>query len=122
MSGGNLFLTRKKAFDLREVDITSSATNTVYEAKVGTPTNDFIVDRVINITTTDGNDFEVDIPAGIYYGQRILINFVTDGNAETVTVDVSTGTDFAMTDVGAYCTLEWVNSTAGWVALASSLT
>jgi len=122
MSAGNLFLTRKKAFDLREVNITSSATVTTYTAKVGTSASDFIVDRVINITTTTGCDFHVDIPAGTYEGQRILVNFVTEGNAETVTVDVVTGTDFAMTDDGAYCSLEWVNSTAGWVALASSLT
>jgi len=122
MSSGNLFLTRKKAFDLREFNITSSATITTYTAKMGSAADNFIVDRVINVTTTDGNNIEIDIPAGRYYGQRILINFVVEGNAETVTVDVSTGTDYAMTDIGAYCSLEWVNSTAGWVALASSLT
>lgn len=122
MSSGNLFLTRKKAFDLREYDITSSATVTTYTAKMGSAADDFVVDRVINVTTTSGNDITIAVPAGRYEGQRILVNFVVEGNAETVTVNVSTGTDYAMTDDGAYCSLEWVNNTAGWVALASSLT
>lgn len=122
MSAGNLFLTRKKAFDLREFNITSSTAITTYTAKLGSAADNFIVDRVINVTTTDGYNIEIVVPAGRYEGQRILVNFVVEGGTTTVTVNVSTGTDYVMTDIGAYCSLEWVNSTAGWVGLASSLT
>ena len=72
MSGGNWFLTRKKAFDLRTITVTTSSTVTTYTTKVGTPANDFIVDRVINVTTTAGNDLALTLSNGIFEGQRIL--------------------------------------------------
>ena len=124
MSAGNLFLTRKKAFDMRTISLTSSATVTTYTVKVGTTANDFIVDRVINITTGEGCDLGIVIPNGVFEGQRLLINFVVDGGTSTVTMAASTGTggDSTMVDAGMYMSLEWVNSTLGWVVLAESVT
>ena len=124
MSAGNLFLTRKKAFDLRTISLTSSSAVTTYTVKVGTTANDFIVDRVINVTTGAGCDLGIVIPDGVFEGQRLLINFVVDGGTYTVTVAASQGTggDSTMVDAGMYMSLEWVNSTLGWVVLSESVT
>ena len=121
MSGGNWFLTRKKAFDLRTITVTTSSTVTTYTAKVGTPANDFIVDRVINVTTTAGNDLALTLPNGIFEGQRILINLVVDGGTSTVTVTPATANTtatYALTTAGDYCSLEWMNATEGWAYLS----
>ena len=124
MSGGNWFLTRKKAVDLRTIAMTTSAALTTYTVKVGTSSNDFIVDRVINITTGAGGDITITVPDGTFEGQRLLINFVVDGGTSTVTVVASTGAagDSTMVDAGMYMSLEWVNSTLGWVVLSESVT
>ena len=115
MSAGNYFLTRKKAFDLREVVINAAT----YTAKVGAPSDDFIEDRVIHVNVAPCT---ITIPNGRYEGQRILVNCVDTDIAGTIDVQPdtpATDTDLAFTVLGNYGTLEWVNSTAGWVALAS---
>ena len=123
MSAFNWFNTRKRAFEQRTHAITTSATVTTYTARVGSSnTNNFIVDRVINVTTAASCNITITVPNGVYEGQRILINHTAEGSAETVTITTTTGGDYAFTDIGAYCSLEWVNSTAGWVALANSNT
>jgi len=125
MSAFNWFNTRKRAFEQRTHAITTSATVTTYTARVGSSnTNNFIVDRVINVTTAAGCDITVTLPDGIYEGQRILVNFVTDGGTSTVTVTATTGSagDSTMADAGMYMSLEWVNSTVGWIVLAESVT
>jgi len=125
MSGGNWFLTRKKAFDLRTIAITSSSTVTTYTAKVGTPANDFIVDRVINFTTGAGCNLAVTLPNGIFEGQRVLMSLVVDGGTSTVTVTPATANttaNYALTTAGDYCSLEWMNATEGWAALSEVTT
>lgn len=117
MSVGNYFETRRKAFKLRTKDITTSASLTTYTTKVGGPSDDFIEDRVIKITTTDGNDITITVSNGLYEGQKVLIIFQTEGNDETVTVTTTTGDDYSMTAEDDYCFLEWANVTTGWVAL-----
>ncbi len=115
MSSGNLFLTRKKAFDLREVTVNAAT----YTVKVGTSTNDFIVDRVVHVNVTPCT---VTLPNGIYEGQRILVNCVDADIAGTQAVEPETpaaASDMAFTVVGNYASYEWVNSVAGWVALNS---
>lgn len=123
MSSTNLFETRRKAFVLRTFAISTSSTVTTYTAKVGTVANNFVVDRVIDVTTTANNDITITVPDGQFEGQRLLINFTAEGSAETVTVAASTGTggDSTMTSAGQYMSLEWVNSTTGWVALSESV-
>lgn len=118
MSANNLFETRRKGFVLRTVAVTAD-----YTVKVGSVANNFIVDRVLNITTTDGSNIAITLGDALYEGQRLLINFTTEGNAETITVTAETGSggDSTMTSAGEYMSLEWVNSTLGWVVLAESV-
>ena len=124
MSAFNWFNTRKRAFEQRTIAITTSATVTTYTAKVGSTANNLITDRVINVTTAAGCDITITLPDGVYEGQRLLVNFITDGGTSTVTVVATTGAggDSTMVDAGMYMTLEWVNSTTGWIVLAESVT
>lgn len=122
MSTINHFETRRKAFKERTLAITTSATVATYTAKVGAPSDDFIVDRVIDVTTASTYSITITVPNGRFEGQRILLNHTKEGGTETVTVTCTTGSDYAFTDIGAYCSLEWMNSTAGWVSLANSNT
>lgn len=119
MSANNLFETRRKGFVIRTITITNKATYTV---RIGRSTDNFIVDRVVNIVTTaDGNDLTITIPDGLFPGQRLLIVWDTLGDNETVTI-TSTGSSPTFTGEDAYASLEWVNSTAGWVSLAAATT
>ena len=96
----------------RTVTLTNKATYTV---KVGTSANDLKADKVINVVTTaSGNDLVITVPNGRYGGQRLLINLVTLGDNETVTITTTTGDDAAMSSAGDYVALEWTNSTSGW--------
>jgi len=113
-SAGNWFETRRKAHDLRTKEITTSSTVTTYTARVGGTTYNFIEDRVIDVTTASGCDITITVPNGTYPGQRILINFVTEGNAETITVTCTTGDSSSLDTAGDYTSLEWTNSTSGW--------
>lgn len=120
MSAGNYFLTRKRGFDLRTITLTNV---TAYTAKVGSSSENFIEDRVIKVVTiTGGNSLTLTIPAGTYAGQRMLLIWTTDGGAPTVTVTVSGAATVTFADEDAYASLEWVNSTAGWVSLAAAAT
>ena len=115
MSAGNLFLTRKKAFDLREVTVNAAT----YTVKVGTTANDFIVDRVVHVNVAPCT---ITLPNGTYEGQRVLVNCVDADIAGTIAVEPEipeAASDMAFTVVGNYCSYEWVNATAGWIALAS---
>ena len=119
MSAFNWFLTKKKAFDLRTKTLTNLATYTV---RIGRVTDNFEIDRVIKIVTTaDGNDLVLTIPDGLYPGQRLLIVWDTLGDNETVTIS-NTGDTFTFTDAHAYASIEWIDSTSGWVGLDVSAT
>ncbi len=116
MSAGNHFSIRKRAFDLREKEIT-----TTYTVKVGGAGDDFIEDRVINIKDPAAN-FTVTVANGVYEGQRLLVTFTSDTSSKTATITVTTGTNYSLTAAGDYASLEWVNSTVGWIALNSQET
>ena len=114
MSASNLFLTRKKAFTLRTKDVTAT-----YTVKVGGSSDNHIKDRVITITNP-AEAFSISLPNGKYEGQQVLISLLE--NDESVTVSVVKTTPDAtagLTDVGDYLSLEWVNSTVGWITLAA---
>ena len=116
MSSGNYFETRRKAFLQRTISILGSDRVT-YTAKVGSTSDGFIVDRVINVTIVDANgSITITVPNGIYSGQRLLINYVAEDavSADEVVVETATGTDYDLGEVGDYCTLEWIDSGAGW--------
>lgn len=122
-NAGNWFETRRKAHDLRRVDLTTSSTVTTYTAKTGGASNDFIEDRFITVTTTNGNSMTITVPDGTYYGQRLTVLFEVEANAETVDVSTTTGDDATqMTGAGGYSNLEWHGSTIGWAQISNSAT
>jgi hypothetical protein len=123
MSAANFFNTEKRAVELRTVDLTTSSSLTTYTAKTGRVTDNFVMDRVINVTTTSGNSMTITVPDGVYPGQLLLVSFVTEGNVETVDVTTTTGDDATqMTDAGGYWLGIWTDSVNGWATLKYSAT
>lgn len=118
MSAGNLFETRRKAFKLRTVDVTAD-----YTVKLGGTSDNYVYDRVLNVDSSAEANIAITLGNGVYEGQRLLINFTVEGSAETITVTAETGSggDSTMDTAGQYMSLEWVNSTTGWVVLAESV-
>lgn len=111
MSASNFFLTLKKAFLQRTKTITNLA---AYTAKVGSVANNFVCDRVISIVTTaDGNDLVLTVPAGVYAGQRLMLIFTTKGDNETVTVTI-TGSTVTLNAAAEWVELIWVSASIGW--------
>ena len=112
MDSANFDFANKQNAVVRTVTLTNKATYTV---NVGSSSDSFVADRVINVVTTaDGNDLVITVPDGLYGGQRLLINLVTLGDDETVTVTTTTGDDATLDTLGDYISLEWTNSTSGW--------
>ncbi len=128
MSAGNWFLTRKKGFDERTVALNSIGPGTVaYTVRVGTSTNDFICDRVIDWTHYDAyGNVAITLPDGTYEGQRVLISYVAaDTAGDNIVITPATAlvtATYTLTAVGDYCSLEWTNATGGWVYLAEQTT
>lgn len=116
-SAGNYCETRRNAFLKRTRSIIGSDMVS-YTALVGSSADGFIVDRVINVTIVDAlGSITITVPNGIYPGQRILINYVAEDAvcADEVVVTTTTGADYALGELGDYCTLEWIDSGTGWV-------
>jgi hypothetical protein len=120
MSSANFFNTMDKAFDLRTKVLTNKATYTV---KVGSVSDNFVVDRVIEVVTTaSGNNLVITVPNGEYPGQKLLIILKTLGDDETVTVTTTTGDDCAMSAAGDFVSLEWIDDTvSGWQIVHSQV-
>ncbi len=117
MSANNWLETRKRAFDIRTKTLTTASATVTYTAKVNKAAFEAgNVERVIEVVTTSGNDMALTVPNGAYSGQLLLISFLTEGSDETVTVTTTTGSDYSLTAVTDYCSLEWVNAVIGWVA------
>lgn len=114
-SGGNWFETRRKAYNLRTVELTTSSTVTTYTAKTGRATDGFVTDAVILVTTTEGNNMTITVPDGTYAGQQLMIAMVAEGSAETVDASTTTGDDLTqLTGAGAWGILIWRDDTNGW--------
>jgi len=114
MGASNLFKIRKDAFVLRTKDI-----NAAYTVRVGGSDDGHHVDRVITITNPAAS-FHLDIPAGSYFGQELLVTLLENDEAATVTVHKAVpDATLGLTDVGDYASLEYVNDTAGWILLAA---
>ncbi len=113
MGASNLFKVRKDAFEIRTKDI-----NTTYTVRVGGSADGHHVDRVITITNPAAN-FHLDVPAGSYFGQQLLISLLENDETSTVTVHkVVPDATVGLTDVGDYVSMEYVNDTAGWILLS----
>lgn len=113
MSSANWFETRRKAYGLRVKEITTSSAVTSYSTRAGGASDHFIEDRVVKITTTDGNNLALTVTNGTYSGQRLLIIWVSKAGSETVTLTMS-GEGATFTGEDAYVSLEWIDSTNGW--------
>jgi len=94
-----------------------------YTAKTGRALDDFVIDRVIRVTTGSTFNLTITLPDGVYYGQQLLVIFEVEGGTETVKVDVDTGDDSStLTAAGAWSIMQWAGSTIGWLELAKSTT
>ncbi len=120
MSAGNFFNTEQRAFNLRTKVLTNEST---YTMKMGSASDDFIVDRVVEVVTTAaGNNLTITVPDGVYPGQRLLIILKTLGDDETVTVTTTSGDDVAMSAAGDFVSMEWIDSTvSGWQTVHSQV-
>lgn len=116
MSSGNYQFERKRNYELREKTI-----DTTYTVKTGRSSDNLIIDNPINIADPSA-DFTLTVSNGSYEGQTLLITFTSDASDKTVTVTVTTGTNYSLTAAGDFASLEWVNSTVGWAAHASQET
>lgn len=123
MSAFNWFDTERKAYDLRTKQFTTSSGNITYTARVGGTSDNFIIDRVIRVTTGSTFSLTITVPDGKYYGQRLLVIFEVEGGTETIDVSTTTGDDATqMTAAGGYSDLVWHGSTLGWVELSNEAT
>lgn len=94
-----------------------------YTAKTGRATDDFVIDRVIRVTTTSTYDMTITLPDGVYYGQKLTVLFEVEGSDETVDVSTTTGdSGTQLTGAGGYNRFEWHGSTIGWCLTDSSAT
>jgi len=123
-SAGNWFETERKAFKLRTKVLTTSATNTTYTARMGGASDNFIIDRVIHVVTTSGNNMAITVGDGVYAGQQLLVECTTNaGTTDNITTPTTTGDDgTTITGVSGYTVLLWIDDTNGWVEMAGSAT
>ena len=120
-SAGNWFETKRKAYKLRTKVLTTSSTLTTYTTRAGGASDNFIIDRVIQVTTTSGNSMDITVSNGVYPGQQLLVVFVSEAVTETVITDVDTGDDgTTLTGASGYKILLWIDDTNGWVEMAAS--
>jgi hypothetical protein len=123
MSAGNFFNTEKKAYDLRTVKFTTAAGKITYTAKTGRVADNFVIDKVIRVTTASTYNLTITVPDGSYYGQTLYVIFEVEGSAETVDVTTTTGDDATqMTAAGGYTYLMWAGPTIGWQVISGSAT
>ena len=94
-----------------------------YTAKTGRAADDFVIDRVIRVTTAATFSLTVTVPDGVFYDQRLLVIFEVEGSEETVDVTTTTGDDGTqLTAAGGYNEFVWMGSTLGWTLVNSSAT
>lgn len=94
-----------------------------YTAKTGRAADDFVIDRVIRVTTASTYDLAITLPDGVYYGQKLLVLFEVEGGTDTVDVTSTTGDNGTqLTAAGGYNRFEWHGSTIGWCLTDSSAT
>ncbi len=123
MSAFNWFNTEKQAFDMRTKTLTTADGDITYTAKTGRAADNFVIDRVIVVTSTATFSMTITLPDGVYYGQECLVIFEVEASNETVDVSTTTGDDATqMTAAGGYSNLMWQGDTLGWVEMDSEAT
>ncbi len=122
-SSGNWFETQRKAYKLRTRELTTSTGNITYTAKVGSASDNFIVDAVIQVTTTSTFSMTITVPNGVYPGQELLVVFVAEGGTETVATSTTLGDNgTSLTAAGGWTKMLWIDGTNGWIEMAKSAT
>ena len=107
----------------RVKQFTTSSGVITYTAKTGRDEDDFVIDRVIRVTTGSTYSLTITVPDGVYYGQQLLIIFEVEGGTETITITTTTGDDGTqLTAAGGWSIMQWAGSTIGWLELAKSAT
>jgi hypothetical protein len=110
----NWFYSEVRALDQVEKAITST-----YTVKVGTTANNFAVDRVITVTNPSAN-FTITVPDGVAVGQEIEIWLIANTSAVTVTITVTTGTDYTIATAGYGVHLKWTG--VAWIKIVGTVT
>ena len=104
----------------RVKQFTTSSGVITYTAKTGRAADDFVIDRVIRVTTGSAYSLTISVPDGVYYGQKLLIIFEVEGNAETIVTSVTSGENITtLSAAGSWSELVWLGSTAGWDQFAT---
>ena len=94
-----------------------------YTAKTGRAADEFVIDRVIRVTTASTFSLTITIPDGVYYGQQLLVIFEVEGGTETINANPTTGDNSTqLTAAGAWTIMQWAGSTIGWLELNASAT
>ena len=107
----------------RVKQFTTSSGVITYTAKTGRDEDDFVIDRIIRVTTGSTYSLTITVPDGVYYGQQLLVLFEVEGGTETLDVTTTTGDDATqMTAAGGYWLGMWHGGTIGWCTIASSTT
>lgn len=107
----------------RVKQFTTASGKITYTAKTGRAADDFVVDRVIRVTTASTFSLTITVPDGTYYGQELWVIFEVEGGTETITTTTTTGDDgTSLTAAGGYNYFVWHGSTLGWCLVASSAT
>jgi len=123
MAAHNWFNTEQRAFDMRTKTLTTADGDITYTAKTGRTDDNFIIDRVIVVTTTSTYSMTITLPDGVYYGQQCLVIMEVEAGTETVDVTSTTGDDATqMTAAGGYSNLMWQGDTLGWVEMDNEAT
>lgn len=104
----------------RVKQFTTSSGNITYTAKTGRAADNFVIDRVIRVTTGSTFSLTISVPDGVYYGQKLLIIFEVEGGTETIDTSVTTGENITqLSAAGSWSELVWLGSTAGWDEFAT---
>lgn len=104
----------------RVVQFTTSDGVITYTAKTGRAADDFVIDRVLRVTTGSTFSLTITVPNGVYYGQQLLVIFEVEGGTETIDTTVATGENITqLAAAGSWSVLHWLGSTAGWDELAT---
>jgi hypothetical protein len=107
----------------RVVQFTTASGKITYTAKTGRATDDFVIDRVIRVTSTADYALTITLPDGVYYDQRCLVIFEVLGDDETVDVTTDTGDNGTqLSAAGGHNEFVWAGSTIGWLLVNSSAT
>lgn len=105
----------------RVKQFTTASGAITYTAKTGRAADDFVIDRVIRVTSASDYALTITLPNGVYYGQLLTVVFEVLGDDETIDIDVDTGTDSTQLDAaGEWTVMQYLGSTIGWLELATN--